>query len=303
MDRSTPPLIARCAAELIGTFLLIFFGLGVVHSAVLTGSMGGLWQVAIVWGSAVSIAIYVVGGVSGAHINPAITIAMACLRRFSLIDVLPYILSQLIGAFAAAAVVYLLFLPFVNEKESWVKRGDPGSVSTAMCYGEYYPNPDKLIDDVRFEHPQQREELLGEHFGKVKEGTAFFAEFIGTMFLALVVWAVTDEKNRARPLGRLGPAFIGLTIAMLISVIAPITQACFNPARDFGPRLFAYLAGWGDVAIPGPNGRGFWTVYIVAPIAGAFVGAALYTCILRPSLPDEPQNEEEPAATIQSEEC
>ncbi len=86
----------------------------------------------------------------------------------------------------------------------------------------------------------------------------------------------------ARRLSRWRPVFIGLTVGVLISVIAPLTQACFNPARDFGPRLFAYFAGWGEIAIPGPNGRGFWTVYIVAPVFGAVVGGTLYDMLLRP---------------------
>jgi len=301
MDRSEPALPARCLAEFLGTFLLVFFGLGVVHAAVLTGAQQGLWQVAIVWGIAVMVAIYVVGGVSGAHINPAITVAMTCLRRFSVIDMIPYIVSQLLGAMAAAAVLFLIFDPFLREKESYTPRGEPGSVVTAMCYGEYYPSPGGLADKFGWDDPRTRQLLLDQHFNRVKEGTAFFAEFFGTLFLALVVWAVTDEKNRARPLSRLGPVFIGLTIAMLISVLAPVTQACFNPARDFGPRLFAYWAGWGEVAIPGPNGRGFWLVYILAPIAGAFVGGALYSCLIRPFLPDTPQETDQPTATIQTQ--
>ena len=77
--------------------------------------------------------------------------------------------------------------------------------------------------------------------------------------------------------------FIGLTVAALISVIAPLTQACFNPARDFGPRLFAFLAGWGPIALPGPRGTGFLTVYILAPILGAILGSGLYVHVLGPA--------------------
>ena len=76
-------------------------------------------------------------------------------------------------------------------------------------------------------------------------------------------------------------SFIGLTVAALISVIAPLTQACFNPARDFGPRLFAFLAGWGPIALPGPRGLGFLTVYIVAPLIGASLGGGFYGRILK----------------------
>ena len=111
---------------------------------------------------------------------------------------------------------------------------------------------------------------------------AFFAEMLGTLILAVVVFAITDDRNAAAPLSRLAPVFVGLTIAVLISVIAPLTQAGFNPARDFGPRLFAYFAGWGPTALPGPRGMSFLTVYIVAPITGAVLGGGLYVRLLQP---------------------
>jgi glycerol uptake facilitator protein len=119
----------------------------------------------------------------------------------------------------------------------------------------------------------------------VSQPAAFLAEALGTLILAVVVFSVTDERNTAGPGSRLAPVFIGLTVAALISVIAPLTQACFNPARDFGPRLFACLAGWGTIAIPGPRGLGFLTVYMVAPILGALAGAHLYDLLLRPRGP------------------
>jgi glycerol uptake facilitator protein len=114
---------------------------------------------------------------------------------------------------------------------------------------------------------------------------AFAAELVGTLLLALVVFAVTDERNVAAPGARLGPGFIGLTVAVLISVIAPLTQACFNPARDWGPRLIAFAGGWGSIAVPGPQGIGCVTVYIVAPILGAVLGGGLYVRGIRPTLP------------------
>jgi glycerol uptake facilitator protein len=97
----------------------------------------------------------------------------------------------------------------------------------------------------------------------------------------MVVFAVTDERNSAAPPGSLAPVFIGLTVSALISVIAPLTQACFNPARDFGPRLFAFLAGWGSIALPGTRGAGFLTVYIIAPFLGAIIGSGLYERVIK----------------------
>jgi glycerol uptake facilitator protein len=276
-------LLARTGAEVLGTFILIFFGCGAVHVAVLTGDLAGLGQVAMVWGVAIMSAVYICGGISGAHINPAVTIALASWGRFKVSDAPAYIAGQLLGAMLAAATLFLLFSPMLDERESIkkVERGKPGSEITAMCYGEYYPNPGKFSGGADpydpFEH--------AKHMVHMTEAMACLAEFLGTLILALAVFAMTDDRNGGGPAARFAPVFIGLTVAILICVIAPLTQACFNPARDFGPRLVAWAAGWGPIAIPGPNGSGFFTVYIVAPIAGAVAGGGLYTLLLRPCLP------------------
>src|SRR5262245_9712216 len=126
---ASPPLAVRCLAELIGTFVLIFFGCGVVHAAVLTGAQSGLWQVAIVWGLAVTAAILVVGGISGAHLNPAVTVAMAVWRGFPWLEVVPYIAAQVAGAMLAAAALNVIFSEQLREREQalGVVRGQPGS--------------------------------------------------------------------------------------------------------------------------------------------------------------------------------
>lgn len=280
---SSPTLLQQCAAEFVGTFLLVALGCGVVHSAVLTGAQSGLWQVAIVWGIAIMLASYVVGGISGAHINPAITLALAGWRRCGWGCVGPYVVAQLAGAFVAAALLSVLFGGFLVEKErqAGVRRGEPGSIITAMCYGEYFPNPGPLAD----RNERLTEADIAQFRVRVSHGAAFMAELLGTAILALVVFAVTDPRNTGRPLVGTAPVFIGLTVSALISVIAPLTQACFNPARDLGPRLFAYLAGWGAVAWPGWHDLGWLTVYIVAPLAGALAGASLYELLLRPGMP------------------
>lgn len=274
-----PTLLQQCLAELIGTFLLVFFGLGAVHAAVLLGAQSGLWQVAIVWGVAIMLAIYTVGGISGAHINPAMTLAFFVYGRCAPRQVIPYLVSQLAGAIAAAAVLFCLFGAYLTarEEEKGVYRGKPGSEVTAMCYGEYFPNPGELSTS---KNPYSADEHLKLR-DRFPESRAILAEALGTLILALVVFAVTDPRNTGRPAGEIAPVFIGLTVSILISVIAPLTQACFNPARDFGPRLFAYFAGWREIALPGPTATGWWTVYIAAPICGALVGATLYEKVLR----------------------
>jgi glycerol uptake facilitator protein len=286
LDRTSPG--ARCLAEALGTYVLVFFGLGAVHVAVLTGALVGLWQVAIVWATAIMLAVYLVGGVSGAHINPAMTLAFAVWGRFPWRDVPAYLLGQLLGAFAAAVTLFVLFGPHLAELERKknVTRGEAGSEITAMCYGEYFPSPGPLAGGDEAYHPERHANLNA----LVSEPAACAAEALGTLLLALVVFGVTDERNKAGPPAGLAPVFIGLAVAVLIVVIAPLTQACFNPARDFGPRLFAALAGWGRIALPGPRPphTGFLTVYILSPIVGAIAGGGLYLGLIRPALPAPP---------------
>ncbi|NBR04392.1 MAG: aquaporin family protein [Planctomycetes bacterium] len=266
-------LISCCFAEAIGTFIIVFIGCGAVHSAVLTGSQSGLWQVAIVWGIGVTLAIYCANQISGAHLNPAMTLTFAFWGMFPVRKVLPYIISQVLGAMIAAFFLFVLYQPFIIQRETdrGIVRGDAGSELTAMCYGEYFPNPGPLSNSEGRYDPLKRNLFDA----KVSHFNAFLAEVLGTMILACVIFALTDSSNTKAPGSNLAPFFIGLTVAVLISVIAPLTQACFNPARDFGPRLVSFFLGWGNIALPGPRG-GFFTIYILAPVIGAILGGGLY---------------------------
>jgi glycerol uptake facilitator protein len=272
-DHPTPSLPARCLGEGLGTFLLVFFGIGSVHVAVFTGALAGLGQVAIVWGLGVGLAIYATAALSGAHLNPAVTLAFAVFRGFHWRQVPAYVVSQLIGAVAAAAVLYGLFHRWIAafEAEQGLTRGEPGSQRSAMAYGEYFPNPDVAG--------------VGEKaFALVSHPQAFAAELIGTALLVLFIFALIEPRNRMAPAGR-GVAFpIGFAVTVIICIVAVLTQAGLNPARDFGPRLFSYFVGWGSIAIPGPRG-GFFTVYILAPLLGGLLGAAVYDGVLRRFLP------------------
>ena len=282
-----PSLTRVLFAEALGTFILILFGCGAVHAAVLTGAQSGIWQVAIVWGSGVAFAAYCVGGISGAHINPAMTIALATWGRFEWDKVGPYIGAQLVGAFLAAAALFVIYEPSLDKKEQMmgVKRGELGSIVTASCYGEFYPAPGGVLTA----EGKWTDENWNVHQARVPFFQAFFAEVLCTAILALVVFAISDTRNSAAPAGYLAPLVAGLTVACLISIIGPLTQCCLNPARDFGPRLFTFLAGWGSAAIPGPNGHGIITVYILAPILGAVLGGGLYDKLLRPNFATNPK--------------
>ena len=252
------------AGEFTGTFILVFFGVGAVNAAVATGAQAGLWQVAVVWAFGVSLGIYTAASLSGAHINPAITAMAAVYDRFPLTRVVPYWVVQTAGAACASLVLYAMFADTIVEfeRQHGLLRGGPGSELSAMMFGEYFPNP-AIFGTAE------------EAWRVISERTAFIAEMIGTAMLAFLVSAVTSPSNAARPPTAAQAVVIGVGVAAIISVLAPLTQAALNPARDFGPRLVSYFLGWDEIAIPGPRG-GWLTVYIIAPTVGAIIGGGIY---------------------------
>jgi glycerol uptake facilitator protein len=255
--------------ESLGTFILVFFGCGSVATAVLTGAQVGIFQVAIVWGIGIATAIYLTASLSGAHLNPAVTVAFAAWSKFPWKNVPGYILAQFAGAFAASLALYGVYHGVLEAYENahHILRGLPGSEATAMIFGEFFPNPAG--------HP-----LTEAARTTVGMPTAFFAEALGTAILMLVILGTVDEQNASRPKA-LTAATIGLTVTILISLLGPLTMAAFNPARDLGPRLFSSMAGWGSVPFV-TNGYGWLTVYVLAPIVGALVGGGVYKTWLAP---------------------
>jgi glycerol uptake facilitator-like aquaporin len=139
-----------------------------------------------------------------------------------------------------------------------------------MVFGEYFPNP------AMFGTGEAAHALISPVGAAAVEG-------LGTAVLAFMIFALVDRRNRSLPAKYLTPPLIGFTVAALISLFAPQTQAGWNPARDFGPRIVAFFAGWGEIAIPGPS-NGFWA-YIAGPLVGGPLGAAAYDLLLRRALP------------------
>ncbi len=263
---------AWLVGEFFGTFLLVFFGCGVVAAAVLTGAQLGLFQVAVVWGLGIATAIYLTSALSGAHLNPAVTCALATGGGFPARRVLPYIAVQLAGAFTGAAAVHGIFAGPLAAYEAahGIVRGAAGSEATAMIFGEFFPNPGgkPLTEAAR---------------AVVSPLAAFGIEAAGTAVLVLVIFGVTDARNSGRPAKEWAPIMIGLTVTLLISLLAPLTMAGFNPARDLGPRCWSAAGGgWGGVPFA-VNGWGWLTVYVIAPLAGGQVGAILYRVVFRPA--------------------
>lgn len=262
-------LITAAAGETFGTFILVFFGVGSVQAAVATGAQSGLWQVAVVWAIGVSLAIYATAAYSGAHINPAITLVAVVYDGMPVLRGVVYAVSQLVGAMLAALVLYAMFAEAILEfeRQHGLLRGGPGSELSAMMFGEYFPNPAVFGTDEAA-------------WRVVSVQRAFVAEMIGTAVLAFMVGALTSERNMARPSSAMTAVIIGITVAAIISIVAPLTQAALNPARDLGPRVISYFLGWGDIAIPGPRG-GWLTVYVAAPCLGALIGGGIQRLLAR----------------------
>ncbi|MBL4653968.1 MAG: aquaporin family protein [Flavobacteriales bacterium] len=245
--------------EYIGTFILVLFGCGAVASAVLLNAFGSLLEVAIIWGIGVTVAIFAVRNVCPAHLNPAVSIAMALFGNLPLKKLPFYIACQFVGAFSAAALLYFIFGDTIVmfEQTNNIVRGTIESSQTAMIFGEFFPNP-SFADKVSISWLE-----------------AMILEGIGTFILVFVIFRLTEKKEQ---IDNFTPILIGLTVTLIICLIAPYTQAGLNPARDFGPRLFAYLTGWGNTAFPiAPFS--FFTVYILGPIVGG-LGAGLFNKIL-----------------------
>jgi glycerol uptake facilitator protein len=259
-------LSSNFVGELLGTFILVFFGCGAVASATLFAANTSLFQVAGIWGIGVTLAIYASRHLSCAHLNPAVSIAMAVAGRMVIRKLPVYLAAQFLGAFLAGGVLLLVFSDSILHFETFhqIIRGSTESVKTASLFGEYFPSPSAPAA-----------------VGQITRGMAVLVEALGTFLLVTIIFLLTEDCNVGRPSSDIAPFFIGLTVMGIISVIAPLTQAGLNPARDFGPRLVAYLAGWGSIALPGPRG-GFFTVYILGPILGGLSSALLFRGVINP---------------------
>ena len=263
--------IGDYVAEFFGVFILIAFGTGVVAMAVagLPGSgrgdgtiSNGDWLL-ITWGwaMAVTFAIYVAGGITGAHINPAVTIAFAVFGGFAWKKVPGYIVAQILGGVAGAALVYAVYRDSIQAYESQneiVRDGGAGSIGIFVTGPAGY---------------------FGDYWGP------FLTEVVGTAFLLLFVFAVVNLMNLP-PKANLAPVVIGLAVFAIGNSFGANSGYAINPARDFGPRLLALMMGWGDAAFPGQQGNldAYWWVPIVGPIIGGVIGAAFYRFVIADTL-------------------
>ena len=237
--------------------VLMLFGNGVVAMVVLfsTGAAGeivhGGWtNINFGWGLGVTMGCYVAGRISGAHINPAVTLALATFRGFPWRKVIPYWVAQVFGGFCGAAVVFWDFLPAFHA-------ADPGLDHTAGVFTTFPTYPQIL-------------------------SAGLLDQTIGTALLVFLVFALIDERNQP-PMGNLLPVLIGAVVVGIGMSFGGLHGYAINPARDFGPRLWTVAAGFKNNGLTdGP--KVFW-VPIIGPFLGALIGAAAYDFGVRKYLP------------------
>jgi glycerol uptake facilitator protein len=252
--------IGELIAEAVAVFIIIAFGDSVACMYVLydpSPYVNAYWGVCMSWGLAVTLAIYVTGSISGTHANPAVTLALATFRGFSWKKVVPYWAAQLLGGMLGAAIVYALFGPVIDHYNltHHLTRAEGGAA------GVFFTHPGLAITPMH----------------------AFSDEIILTALLLFGIFAITEQFNEMAPQANSGALMIGFLVAILGSSMGYLEAWAMNPARDLGPRLFAYFAGWGPSALPSPDN--YWWIPVVAPLIGGVIGGGAYQLLIHPFLP------------------
>jgi MIP family channel proteins len=249
----------EAAAELLGTFVLLVFGTASVAQKILSGGAAGTsLSIHLSWGLGVTMGVYASAGVSGAHLNPAVTLALAAFRGFPWRKVAPYVLAQTVGAFAGATVTFLTYREALDHFDGGA-RHVTGPLATAGIFATY-PQP---------------------FLSAVPGG--FVDQVVGTALLMLGIFALADRKN-AVP-ASIGPVLVGALVGVIGMTFGFNAGYAINPARDLGPRLFTFLAGWGSEVFRA--GGHWWWVPIVAPCLGGLLGGLVYDLLITRHHPPE----------------
>ena len=237
-------------AEFLGTMILIILGDGVSAQTILSGkTQGSPITIGVGWGLAVMFGVYACFGVSGGHINPAVTIALAVFGRMSWVDVPEYVIAQILGAFVGSGLVYADYLEAFNAFDGGV-RSITGPTATASVFCTY---------------PQPFMSWVG----------AFFDQVFESAILMAMIFMITDVRNHGKT--ALVPVVVGAGVCSIGISYGWETAFAINPARDFGPRLMSAAVGY-------PNVFTFFHYYclvpIFAPIIGTITGAFVYTVLI-----------------------
>ncbi|WP_232524841.1 MIP/aquaporin family protein [Nocardioides mangrovicus] len=252
------PLVGELCAEFAGTMILILFGCGVVAQVVTNkdGALGDHDSISWAWGLAVTMGIFVSARISGAHLNPAVTLALAAFKGFEWRKVAPYMAAQTAGAFIAALIVRVVYADLIGAY-------DPGH--TVKSQGIFSTLPGNGDDIVGIP-------------------TAFLDQVVGTAILVFVVFALTTPWNNP-PLANVGPLFVGLLVVAIGMAFGANAGYAINPARDFGPRLASFITGYGS-AWQDQRGTVYFWLPIVAPLLGGLIGGGLFKVLIENHLTD-----------------
>ncbi|XP_072304078.1 aquaporin-10b [Eucyclogobius newberryi] len=245
-------LIRECLAECLGVYILILFGCGSVAQVTTTQNQKGDYlSINLGFALGVTFGVYVSRGVSGAHLNPAVSLSLCVLGRHSWVKFQFYVFFQCLGAFLGAATVGLQY----HEAIRWFSGGEltvSGSTATARIFCTF---------------PAEYLSLWA----------GFVDQVIGTAALLLCILALGDSGQGSTPAG-LQPVLVGAVVMVIGVSMGSNSGYALNPARDFGPRLFMYFAGWGEDVFTA--GGGWWWVPVVAPCVGALLGTLLYELMI-----------------------
>lgn len=264
MSTKKNPLVGELCAEFAGTMILILFGVGVVAQVVTTpgGGLGGHDSIAWAWGIGVTLGVYVAARLSGAHLNPAVTVALAAFKGFEWRKVLPYTAAQTLGAFVAALIVRVSYADLLAKV-------DPGhTIKTQFVFST----------------------LPGNGASGVSIPTAFLDQVVGTAILVFVIFALTTAWNNP-PMANMGPVVIGLLVVAIGMAWGANAGYAINPARDFGPRIASLITGYSG-AMSDQNGNLYFWLPIVAPLVGGLVGGGMFKYLIEIHLTEEAGEDE-----------
>lgn len=264
--------VGKYIGEAIGTYLIVLLGCGIVFTAIMLGTIGDLTSAGIGWGLAVTIAVYAGASMSGAHFNPSVTLALAIRGRFPWNHAIAYVVSQILGGFLAAATLFAMysgvFYDFVAKNK--IVIGQPGSQIAMAIFVPLTPHPGIIGMDAAA-------------YAKVSLLQGSIGEFLATFILMLGILFLLESRSVNAPVSWFFPVALGLIVAELVMIEAPISMLSLNAARDLGPRIFAALLGFGSMAFPGPRAD-IWVTTLV-PVLGALAATYFYDGVMLPFFP------------------
>ncbi|QCI20442.1 aquaporin family protein [Buchnera aphidicola (Brachycaudus cardui)] len=252
-------ILKQCIVEFFGTGLIIFFGTGCLLASKLTNIYLNSFEISFIWGLAVSISIYFSSSISGAHLNPAITIFFWLSCKIHKKKVLPYIISQIFGAFFFTMLIYFLYyrelVSFINHNNIIIGSQESLNLASIFCI---YPN-----------------------FNNSFIRNAIIEVFTAAFFMIILLQLNNKKNNKLLYNSSIRPILIGILVFMINLSISPINNISLNPARDLGPKIFLSLIGWGVFSFTGgSNNFLYFLIPAIGPIIGINLGGWTYKILM-----------------------